>query len=148
MRAVVQRVLEAEVSVDGARIGHIESGLLVLVGLEHGDSESTLEWLARKIPELRIFNDTDGNMNRSLLDVQGGCLLVSQFTLLGDTEKGRRPSFIRAMSKDLAEPMILRLAVLLRERLPRVELGKFGAHMRVKLVNDGPVTLVLDRSPS
>lgn len=143
MRAVVQRVSEASVSIDGATVGKIGEGLLVLLGAGAGDSERDLEYVASKVLGLRIFPDEDGKMNRSLVDIRGEALIVSQFTLYGDTRKGRRPSFVRAMDPCEASPMVDRFV----ERLARevkVATGRFGADMDVRLCNRGPVTLLID----
>jgi len=146
MRAVIQRVSEASVTVDGAGVGAVEQGLLILLGVTEGDDASHAAWLAQKIAGLRIFEDEDGKMNRSLLDVGGGALVVSQFTLYGDCRKGRRPSFVHAAHPDLAAPLYERFVALLSEAgVTRVETGIFGAMMEVALVNDGPVTLILER---
>jgi D-tyrosyl-tRNA(Tyr) deacylase len=139
MRAVVQRVSEASVSVEGQVVGRIGAGLLVLLGVAPGDGDAQVEWLAKKLAELRIFPDEAGKMNRSVRDVGGGVLVISQFTLYGDASKGRRPSFIGAAHPDLARPLYERLADKLG-----AERGVFGADMKVALVNDGPVTLILD----
>lgn len=145
MRAVVQRVGSASVDVCGERIGAVDLGFLVLLGVTHGDGEAEARWLASKIVGLRVFADDEGKMNRSLLDVGGGCLVVSQFTLYGDCRKGRRPSFVGAADPAVAEPLYERFCALLRqEGVGRVETGRFGAHMDVRLCNDGPVTLILD----
>ena len=145
MRAVIQRVKRASVTVDGEITGSIESGLLVLLGVTDGDSELDGEWLANKIANLRIFPDADGKMNVSLIDCDGAVLLVSQFTLYGDCRKGRRPSFVRAAHPNMAEPAYERFGQQLREAgVSRVEYGVFGADMAVELLNDGPVTLVID----
>jgi D-tyrosyl-tRNA(Tyr) deacylase len=125
--------------------GRIERGLLVLVGLTHDDGEAQLVWMADKILGLRIFGDADDKMNLSLADVNGALLVVSQFTLYGDAVKGRRPSFIDAARPEVAVPLYERLIGLLRERGAKVETGEFGAMMEVELVNDGPVTLWLER---
>ena len=143
MRAVVQRVSEASVSIDGATVGEIGEGLLVLLGAGAGDTERDLEYVASKVLGLRIFPDEDGKMNRSLVDIGGEALVVSQFTLYGDTRKGRRPSFVRAMDPGEASPMVDRFV----ERLARevkVATGRFGADMDVRLCNRGPVTLLID----
>jgi D-aminoacyl-tRNA deacylase len=146
MRIVLQRVSSASVSVGGAVVGEIGSGLLLLVGFTQGDHEETLGWMAEKVLGLRIFSDGEGKMNLSLEDVGGDVLVVSQFTLYGDTRKGRRPSFVSAAPPELAIPLYERLLELLREKAPgRVESGEFGAMMDVALVNAGPVTLVLER---
>lgn len=146
MRIVLQRVSRASVAVEGRTTGEIGAGLLLLVGFTEGDDEAALEWMADKVVGLRVFSDAEGRMNRSLEDVRGGLLVVSQFTLYGDTRKGRRPSFVKAAHPDLAVPLYERFVTLLRERAPgAVETGVFGAMMEVELVNDGPVTLVLER---
>ncbi len=145
MRVVLQRVKRGAVYVDGELVGSVEHGFVLLVGVGHGDGEEQAQWLARKIAGLRIFEDEAGRFNRSLLDVGGGCLVVSQFTLYADARKGRRPSFTKAAPPQLAEPLIERFAELLRQAgVPRVEMGRFGARMHVELLNDGPVTLWLD----
>jgi D-tyrosyl-tRNA(Tyr) deacylase len=151
VRAVVQRVSSGQVSVDDAVVARIETGVVVLLGIAHVDGEAEARWLADKIANLRIFPDEHHPINRSLLDVAGACLVVSQFTLYGDTRKGRRPSFQGAARPEHAEPLYLRFAELLREiGVGAVATGVFGADMKVSLVNDGPVTLILDtveRSP-
>lgn len=146
MRVVLQRVSRARVSVAGEERGSIARGLLLLVGFTAADSEEALGWMAEKVLGLRIFPDDEGKMNRSLDEVAGGVLVVSQFTLYGDARKGRRPSFVDAAPPAVAIPLYERFVALLRERAPgRVETGEFGAMMDVELVNDGPVTLVLER---
>ena len=151
MRAVVQRVSSAQVSVDGEIVARIETGAVVLLGVAHADGEAEARWLADKVAHLRIFPDARHPINRSLLDVGGACLVVSQFTLYGDTRKGRRPSFVDAARPEHAEPLYLRFTALLRELgVAEVATGVFGADMKVALTNDGPVTLMLDsveRSP-
>lgn len=144
MRAVVQRVSEAAVDVAGERIAEIGAGLLVLAAATHGDSETEARLLATKIAHLRIFADDAGKMNLSALDRGASVLLVSQFTLYGDTRKGRRPSFVAAAAPDVAEPLIDLLATELRQAGLPVQTGKFGAEMAVRLTNDGPVTIWLD----
>jgi D-tyrosyl-tRNA(Tyr) deacylase len=144
VRAVVQRVSFAEVRVDGEVRGRIERGLCVLVGVARGDGEEAAARLAGKIARLRVFEDDDGRFDRSVLDVGGGALVVSQFTLLADTTKGNRPSFTDAAPPEEAEPLYLRVAEELRARGVPVETGVFGARMEVQLVNAGPVTIVLD----
>lgn len=146
MRAVVQRVTRASVSVDGQAIGSIGPGLVVLLGVAHGDSEAEARWLAEKIAHLRIFEDEAGKFNRSALDVGGEVLVISQFTLLADARRGRRPSFTDAAPPDMAEPLVDRFADLIRQQGLRVATGQFGAYMLVEIHNDGPVTLVLDRA--
>lgn len=144
MRAVIQRVTQASVSVDGEIKGAIGAGFLVLIGVEAGDGEADLRYIADKVPNLRVFEDEQGKMNRSLMDVGGELLAVSQFTLLGDARGGRRPSFIAAARPEEANPMYERLVADWRARGIRVETGVFGADMKVALVNDGPVTILLD----
>jgi D-tyrosyl-tRNA(Tyr) deacylase len=146
MRIVLQRVSRAEVRIDGRVAGRIASGFLLLVGFNADDTADKLEWMADKIISLRLFPDTDDKMNLGLEDVAGGLLVVSQFTLYGDTRKGRRPSFIDAARPEIAIPLYERFIELLRARAPGpVETGEFGAMMDVELVNDGPVTLILER---
>ncbi len=146
MRALVQRVQRASVTVDGEVVGKIDRGLVILVGVHGKDTEGTLEWMAKKCAALRVFEDDAGKMNRSLVDIGGEALVVSQFTLYGDTNKGNRPSFISAAPPAIAEPMYEKLAMRLGEILGRpVPTGRFGEMMQVELVNDGPVTLWLER---
>ena len=144
MRAVIQRVERASVSVEGEIRGQIGAGFLVLIGVEEGDGDADFRYIAEKVPNLRVFEDEQGKMNRSLLDVGSELLAVSQFTLLGDARGGRRPSFITAARPETADPMYERLVADWRARGIRVETGVFGAHMKVSLVNDGPVTILLD----
>ena len=144
MRAVVQRVRHASVRVDEEIVGAIGQGLLVLLGVDVNDGNGDADYLADKIIGLRIFNDDDGKFNRSLEDVGGAVLLVSQFTLHGDCRKGRRPSFIAAARPEQAIPLYERVGSLLRKKGVDVANGIFGAHMEVELLNDGPVTLLLD----
>ncbi len=144
MRAVVQRVKSAEVLVNDKSIGKIGKGLLVFVGIGRGDSEEDLSFFASKLPELRIFEDSEGKFNLSLKEVKGEMLLVSQFTLYGDCRKGRRPSFTEAEEPALAKHLYERLVLKLREQGIPVQTGEFQAKMEVHLVNDGPVTLLLD----
>lgn len=145
MRVVFQRVRRASVRVDAETVGTIDRGALLLVGIGVGDGEAELGWMARKVAGLRVFPDEEGRMNRSLLDVGGAVLAVSQFTLYGDCRKGRRPSFVAAEDPALAAPLHERFVARLREEgVPSVETGVFGAHMEVELVNDGPVTLLLE----
>lgn len=149
MRAVIQRVTEARVSIDGVVKGEIQRGLMVLLGVDVEDSEKDASLIADKIATLRIFNDGEGKMNLSVQDVEGGILLVSQFTLHGDCRKGRRPSFIKAAQPDQAIPLYEKVRSLLTEKygIP-TETGTFGAQMAVSLVNDGPVTLLVDTKKS
>lgn len=145
MRAVVQRVSEAAVHIDGTEHAHIGVGLLVMLGVEAGDTEEELEWLCGKIARLRIFSDTEGQMNLDVNAAHGEVLLVSQFTLQASTRKGNRPSYIRAARPEEAIPMYLRAKQLLSSQVRgHVRTGEFGADMQVRLVNDGPVTIVLD----
>ena len=145
MRAILQRTSQAAVSIAGDTVGQIEHGFLVLVGFEEADTSEDVEWMAAKILALRVFPDNDGKMNRSVQDIEGRLLVVSQFTLHAKTKKGTRPSFIRAAHPDRAIPLYEQFVRVL-ERLSRqdVETGEFGANMQVSLVNDGPVTIFLD----
>jgi len=145
MRAVIQRVSKASVTVDGEVVGRIGQGLVVLVGVADGDGEEQARFLANKIANLRIFSDGDGKFNLSALDVGGEALVVSQFTLYGDASKGRRPSFVRAAQPEIAEPLIERFASFLRAEGLHVETGLFGAMMMVEIHNDGPVTIILEK---
>lgn len=145
MRAVVQRVRQASVTVDDDTVGKIGPGLMILLGVTHDDGLAEADWLARKIAGLRIFEDREGKLNLSILDVEGEALVVSQFTLYGDTRKGRRPSFVAAAQPEIAAPLVERFARTLREHGVRVESGIFGAHMMVEIHNDGPVTLIVER---
>ena len=146
MRVVLQRVSRAKVHVAGRTVGQIGPGHLLLVGFTDKDDEEALRWMADKVLGLRVFLDDEGKMNRGLEDVRGDLLVVSQFTLYGDTRKGRRPSFVEAAHPDRAVPLYERFVHLLRERAPgKVETGEFGAMMDVELVNEGPVTLILER---
>ena len=144
MRAVVTRVKSASVTVEGRVVGRIDGGLLVLLGVGQGDGEAERKKLLDKLPVLRIFENQAGKMNLSLLDVGGGVLLVSQFTLYANCRHGRRPDFLAAAKPDLAEAEYLRFAEELRSRGVHVETGVFGADMQVESVNDGPVTIILD----
>ncbi len=144
MRAVIQRVERASVTVSGATIAQVGRGILALVAIANGDSLDDLRWMARKIVELRIFDDADGRLNLSLLDVHGQLLLVSQFTLYGDCRKGRRPSYSDAAPPAKAEALYDAFVSITRELVPDVQMGQFQAAMDVDLVNSGPVTLVID----
>jgi D-tyrosyl-tRNA(Tyr) deacylase len=139
-------VSASSVVVEGETVGAIGRGVMVLLGVTHGDGPEQARWLARKIAGLRIFEDDEGKMNRSLLDVGGAALVVSQFTLYGDCRKGRRPSFTQAARPELAEPLCEQFTAFLRQAgVDQVEYGVFGAHMAVEIHNDGPVTLILER---
>lgn len=144
MRAVVQRVSRASVRVDAEVVSSIGRGLLVLVGATHGDGEADAAWLADKVANLRVFHDDEGKMNRSLLETGGQALIVSQFTLYGDARRGRRPSFVDAAAAEVAEPLVASVAQRLREAGVGALEGRFGARMDVELVNDGPVTILLE----
>jgi D-tyrosyl-tRNA(Tyr) deacylase len=146
VRVVVQRVSRAAVRVDGGTVGAIGRGFVVLAGFAAADTEPALRWMAEKIIGLRVFGDAEGKMNLALGDVNGALLVISQFTLYGDAQKGRRPSFIDAAPPAVAEPLYDRFVALLRELGAPVETGRFGAMMDVELVNDGPVTLLLERA--
>ena len=148
MRAVVQRVTRASVKVDGRIIGEIDAGLMILLGVGRSDTSQSAAYLAEKIANLRIFSDPAGKMNLSLLDVAGAALVVSQFTLFGDTRGGRRPSYIQAAPPEEANRLYEEFVRFLRALSVRVETGIFQAHMQVELVNDGPVTLLLDTEKS
>jgi len=145
MKVVLQRVSRAHVLVEGRVAGGIGAGLLLLAGFTDTDTEDTVRWMAEKVVGLRVFPDEEGRMNRSVAEADGAVLVVSQFTLYGDTRKGRRPSFIEAARPDVAIPMYERFVTLLRGTGIAVETGEFGAMMDVELVNDGPVTLILER---
>ncbi len=145
MRVLLQRVARAEVRVDGEVVGRVGRGVLVLVGITATDTDAEASWLAEKIAGLRIFPDADDKMNLALADIGGGALVVSQFTLYGDVQKGRRPSFIEAARPEVAEPLYRRFVSLLQAQGVPCETGAFGAMMEVELVNDGPVTLWLER---
>jgi len=144
MRAVIQRVTESRVEVDGKPVGSISSGLLVLLGVEKGDEPSDFDYMLDKTLGLRIFEDDDGKMNLSAVQVGAELLVVSQFTLLGDVRRGKRPGFNNAEDPAIAEPTYLRFVAALRDKGLKVETGRFGADMKVHLVNDGPVTILLD----
>jgi D-tyrosyl-tRNA(Tyr) deacylase len=145
MRALLQRVSKASVSVEGQTISVIGKGLLILLGVGHGDGEEQAKFLAEKTANLRIFEDEQGKTNLSVLDVQGAAIVVSQFTLYADTRKGRRPSFIDAALPEVAEPLVTRFVDLLRGHGVPTQTGKFGNHMQVEIHNDGPVTIWLEK---
>lgn len=145
MRALIQRVSHASVTVDGRVVGQIGRGFVVLLGITHADGRAEADWLAARIAGLRVFDDDAGKMNRSLADVGGALLVVSQFTLYGDARKGRRPSFTDAAAPEQAEPLVDYFVGVLRDAGFTVATGIFGAHMDVEIHNDGPVTLLLER---
>lgn len=145
MRCIVQRSGPASVVIAGDVVGAIDGGLVVLAAFAPGDTEAELAWMARKLPDLRVFNDPEGKMNLSLRDVGGGILLVSQFTLYGDCRKGNRPSYVHSAAPAAAEAMYQHFGALLREQWPVLAEGRFGASMDVSLTNSGPVTLIIDR---
>ncbi len=145
MRALIQRVRRGRVSVDGETVAEIGPGLVILLGVGHGDTEGQARYLAQKIARLRIFEDDQGKMNRSLVDVGGEALVVSQFTLYADTRKGRRPAFVDAAPPEVAAPLVDRFADLLRAEGVHTQTGVFGAHMLVEIANDGPVTIWMER---
>lgn len=145
MRAVIQRVAEACVKVDGRVTGSIGKGLLILVGIEDADTQEDIDWLTKKIVGLRIFDDENGVMNLSVMEIEGSILAVSQFTLMASTKKGNRPSYIRASKGDFAQPMYEKFCLALeQESGKKTEKGIFGADMKVSLLNDGPVTIIMD----
>jgi D-tyrosyl-tRNA(Tyr) deacylase len=146
MRVVLQRVSRASVTIDGRTAGDVERGFCLLVGFTHGDTEATVDWMAEKVAGLRLFSDADGKMNLGLDEVGGAVLVVSQFTLYGDAAKGRRPSFVDAARPEQAIPLYERFVAALRARGLEVATGEFGAHMMVEILNDGPVTLILERN--
>ena len=145
MRVLIQRVSKASVSLEGQAISSIGKGLLILLGIGHGDSDDQVTFLAEKVSNLRIFEDERGKTNLSVLDVKGEAIVVSQFTLYADTRKGRRSFFIDASLPDVAEPLVNRFAELLSEHGVPTQTGKFGAHMEVEIHNDGPVTIWLEK---
>ena len=145
MRTVIQRVTKASVTVNGEKISAIDGGLLILVGIENTDAQDDIDWLTNKIANLRIFNDEDGIMNKSLVDVNGDVIVVSQFTLHASTKKGNRPSYIKAARPDVAIPLYEAFIATLESKLgKKVGTGEFGADMKVELLNDGPVTIMID----
>jgi D-aminoacyl-tRNA deacylase len=147
MRVVLQRVSRASVTINGRSVGAIGRGYCLLVAFTHGDTTAQVDWMAEKVAGLRLFSDLDGKMNLGLAEVKGEILVISQFTLYGDPAKGRRPSFIDAARPEVAIPLYQHFLTLLRQRGISVAAGEFGADMQVEIHNDGPVTLILDRSP-
>lgn len=148
MKAVLQRVRRGRVSVDDRTVAEIGRGLVILLGVGQGDTESEAHWLAEKCAVLRVFEDVAGKTNLSVKDVEGQAIVVSQFTLLADTHKGRRPSFIKAADPVIAEPLVSRFAEHLTAQGVPTQMGIFGAHMLVEIENDGPVTILLEREPA
>ncbi len=146
MRALLQRVTKAKVTVGGKTVGEISQGFVILLGVTHSDSDQEADWLANKIAGLRVFEDSEGKMNLSLADVAGSVLVVSQFTLYGDSRKGRRPSFTKAARPEQAEPIVNYFAEQLCNLGFTVETGEFGSMMQVEIHNDGPVTLMLEKT--
>jgi len=144
MRAVIQRVRQASVKVKGEVVGKIEKGFLVLLGIETDDSEKDTEYIVKKTTNLRVFEDEEGKMNKSIKDIDGDILLVSQFTLSGDTRKGNRPSYIGAMPPDTAKDFFDNVVKSFLDVYPKIQTGRFGAMMDVSLINDGPVTILID----
>lgn len=145
MRLVIQRVGEAKVEIEGKTVGAIDKGLLVLLGITHEDTDEDVQWLVKKLLGLRIFSDEEGRMNLSVADVKGGILVVSQFTLYANTKKGNRPSFIRSAGPDFSIPLYERfLEVMQFQFSGPIESGEFGGDMKVSLMNDGPVTIIID----
>ncbi|MFK7814640.1 MAG: D-aminoacyl-tRNA deacylase [Maribacter sp.] len=145
MRAVIQRVSRASVTIEGELISKIETGLLILLGIENADEKDDIEWLSRKVTNLRIFNDEEGIMNKSLLEVDGDAIVVSQFTLHASTKKGNRPSYLKAAKPEISIPLYEKFVLQLQNDLGKaVGTGIFGADMKVDLLNDGPVTIVID----
>lgn len=145
MRAVVQRVRKGKVTVDDQTVSEIGRGLVILLGVGHGDSEAEACWLAEKIAVLRIFEDAEGKTNLSIQDIGGEAIVVSQFTLYADTSKGRRPSFIKAALPEAAQPLVDRFAQILEAEGVPTQMGVFGAHMLVEIENDGPLTIIIER---
>lgn len=145
MKAVIQRVSKASVTIDGSRVANINHGLLILLGITHDDEQSDEDWLVNKIGNLRIFNDAQGVMNQSVMDVNGEVIVVSQFTLHASTKKGNRPSYINAAKPDIAIPRYESFVAALSMHLKKpIQTGEFGADMQVELLNDGPVTIIID----
>ena len=145
MKAVIQRVSKASVTIEGEKVANIQQGLLILLGIENADTQEDIAWLSKKIANLRIFNDEEGVMNTSLLDVNGEAIVVSQFTLHASTKKGNRPSYIKAAKPDVAIPLYEAFVKQLEKEIDKeVQTGEFGADMKVELLNDGPVTILID----
>lgn len=148
MKILIQRVTHAHVEVEGKTVGAIDSGVLAFIGVTHGDTEAQAAWLANKLIHLRMFEDANGKINQSLLECKGAVLVISQFTLYADCSNGRRPSFTQAAQPELAKHLYEKFVEELRKSGVVVETGVFGAEMKVSLINDGPVTLILERQPT
>ncbi|PHR71210.1 MAG: D-tyrosyl-tRNA(Tyr) deacylase [Lutibacter sp.] len=145
MKVVIQRVLEASVTIDGEKVSQIKSGLLILVGIESEDTLEDIKWLSKKTISLRIFNDENNVMNKSLIEVDGDAIVVSQFTLQASTKKGNRPSYLKAAKPDVSIPLYEQFVAQMEQDLgKKIQTGKFGADMKIALVNDGPVTIIID----
>lgn len=145
MKVVIQRVSKASVTIDGERVASIQKGLLILLGIVNEDSQEDIDWLVRKISNLRIFNDENGVMNKSLLNCNGEVIIVSQFTLHASTKKGNRPSYIKAAKPDIAFPLYKKFVASLQKKMTtKVQTGEFGADMKIELLNNGPVTIIID----
>ncbi len=145
MRAVVQRVSKASVEIEGKICGKIDKGIVVFIAINESDNDKSIEWMSNKLVNLRIFSDDNGKMNKSVNEIQGGILLISNFTLYGDTKKGFRPSFVHSARPDISEPIFNKLLNYLKTNYDlKIETGKFGAMMNIELVNDGPVTIIID----
>lgn len=145
MRAVVQRVSRASVEIDGQIFGKIQNGIVAFVAIKETDNDKSIQWMCNKLVNLRIFNDENGKMNKSVSDINGGILLISNFTLYGDAKKGFRPSYIESAKPEFSEPMFDKLLSYLRSNYQlQIETGKFGAMMNIELINDGPVTIIID----
>jgi len=145
MKALIQRVKSASVKVDNKTIGNINQGLLIFLGIQNNDGQNELKYLAEKCLNMRIFSDQDGKFNHSLLEIKGEVLVVSQFTLYADTKRGRRPSFVQAAKPEISQPLYKQFVTLLKKSDIKVETGEFGAMMDVELINDGPVTIMVEK---
>ena len=146
MRAIVQRVREAKVIIKGKTVGEIGQGLLVLIGIMESDDNKIMEWMCNKLVNLRVFRDDDGNKNKSVLDINGGILVVSNFTVYGSVKKGFRPNYMKSAPVEISEPLYNRMMEYLREKYPlKIADGEFGAMMDIELINDGPVTILIDK---
>ena len=145
MKVVIQRVLEASVTIDGKKVSQIQNGLLILVGIDCEDSTEDVNWLSKKTTNLRVFNDDNDVMNKSLIDIDGDAIVVSQFTLQASTKKGNRPSYLKAAKSEVSIPLYQQFVAQIEQDLgKKIQTGKFGADMRIALINDGPVTIIID----